>query len=163
MEKEFIKLLNDHIGIIYKICNVYFYKNPLKEDYQQEIIIRLWKAFPDFRNESEFSTWMYRVALNTAIDIKRKFHTRLQYTELTREEYKLTDNKEAQKSDQKEKMYGAINRLNDGEKAIILLYLEGFSYNEIAGIIGISESNTGVKINRIKKHLIKLIIHDKEK
>jgi RNA polymerase sigma-70 factor, ECF subfamily len=163
VEKEFIKLLNNHIGIIYKICNVYFYRNPLKEDYQQEIIIQLWKAFPGFRNESEFSTWMYRVALNTAIDIKRKFHTQPQYTELTRDEFHLTDNKEIQKSDRKEKMYSAINRLNDSEKAIILLYLEGFSYNEIAGIIGISESNTGVKINRIKKQLVKLITYDREK
>ena len=161
VEKEFIKLINDHMGIIHKICNVYFYKNSLKEDYQQEIIIRLWKAFPDFRNESKFSTWMYRVALNTAIDIKRKFRTQPEYAELKLNEYNIPDDKDVQKSDKKEKLYWAIDRLNDSQKAIILLYLEGFTYNEIAGIIGISENNTGVKINRIKKHLTELITNDR--
>src|SRR5665647_864571 len=64
--------INKHQGILQKICNIYFYRNPYKEDYHQEMLIRLWKSFPGFKNQSAFSTWLYRVALNTAIDIIRK-------------------------------------------------------------------------------------------
>ena len=72
MEKEFIELIIKHQGILQKICNICFYRNPFKEDYYQEILIRLWKLYPSFKNQSAFSTWLYRVALNTSIGIIRK-------------------------------------------------------------------------------------------
>lgn len=157
MEKEFIELINKHQGILQKICNIYFYRNPYKEDYHQEMLIRLWKSFPGFKNQSAFSTWLYKVALNTAIDIIRKQNLQPKHLELSKIEYNIPDNKNNIESDKKDQLYQAINHLSDVEKAIIILYLEDYNYKEIAEIIGISESNTGVKINRIKCKLIKIL------
>jgi RNA polymerase sigma-70 factor (ECF subfamily) len=157
VEKEFIELIKNHEGILYKICNIYFYRNPYKEDYYQEILIRLWKSFPSYRNQSAFSTWLYRVALNTAIDIVRKQNLQPKHTEISKTEYSVPENEQNIVSDKKEKLYQAINYLSNVEKSIIILYLEDYSYKEISEIIGLSESNTGVKINRIKTHLIKIL------
>jgi RNA polymerase sigma-70 factor, ECF subfamily len=157
VEKEFIELINKHQGILHKICNIYFYRNPNKEDYYQEILIRLWKAYPSFRNQSAFSTWLYRVAINTAIDLVRKQNLQPRYTNLSKIEYNIPEHELYIESDKKDILYQAINHLSDVEKAIVILYLEDYSYKEIAEIIGISESNTGVKINRIKSQLIKIL------
>jgi len=162
VEKEFIELIKNHQGILHKICNVYFIRNPYKEDYYQEILIRLWKSYPSFRNQSAFSTWLYRVALNTAIDIIRKENLQPMHTELTKIEYNIPDHEHNIESEKKETLYQAISQLSDVEKAIIILYLEDYSYKEIAEIIGISESNTGVKINRIKNQLIKILANGQE-
>lgn len=157
MEKEFIELISEHQGILQKICNIYFYRNPYKDDYHQEMLIRLWKSFPSFKNQSAFSTWLYRVALNTAIDIIRKQNLQPIYAELSKVEYNIPDNENNIESDKKDKLYQAINYLSEVEKAIIILHLEDYKYKEIAEIIGISENNTGVKINRIKCQLIKIL------
>jgi len=157
VEKEFIRLINSYQGILQKICNIFFYRNPNREDYYQEILIRLWKSYPDFKNQSAFSTWLYRVALNTTIDISRKQRLLPIHTELSKIEYNISSSEDNPESDQKTKLYQAINQLLDIEKAIIFLYLEDYSYKEIAEIIGISESNTGVKINRIKSRIIKIL------
>ncbi len=159
MEKEFIKLVKSHQGILHKICNLYFFSDPYKEDYYQEILIRLWKSYPSFKNQSTFSTWLYRVALNTAIDIIRKKSLLPKHTELSKTEYNITDYKNNVESDNKDRLYRAINQLSDIEKAIMIMYLEDFNYNEIADIIGISENYTGVRINRIKTQLIKILNH----
>jgi len=157
VEKEFIELIKNHQGILHKICNVYFIRNPYKEDYYQEILIRLWKSYPSFRNQSAFSTWLYRVALNTAIDLIRKENLQPVHTELSQIEYNIPDHEHNIDSEKKETLYQAIGQLSDVEKAIIILYLEDYSYKEISEIIGISESNTGVKISRIKNQLIKIL------
>ena len=162
MEKEFIELIKNHKGILHKICNVYFIRSPYKEDYFQEILIRLWKSYPSFRNQSAFSTWLYRVALNTAIDIIRKENLQPIHSELSKIEYNIPDQEPNIESDEKEMLYQAISQLSDVEKAIIILYLEDYSYKEIGEIIGISEGNTAVKINRIKNHLIKILANGQE-
>jgi len=159
VEKEFIELIKNHQGILHKICNVYFIRNPYKEDYYQEILIRLWKSYPSFKNQSTFSTWLYKVALNTAIDIIRKQYLQPVHTELSKAEYNIPDSENSVGSDKKDILYQAISHLSDIDKAIIILYLEDFNYKEIAEIIGISESYTGVKINRIKTQLIKILNH----
>ncbi len=152
MEKEFTKHINSHIGILHKICNTYFFRNPNIEDYKQEILIRLWKAYPNFRNQSLFSTWMYRVALNSAIDIIRKLCVQPLFTELSNTELKMPIDEIPTESDRKDRLYFAISQLNDIEKAITLLYLDDYSYDEIAEIIGLSKSNVGVKISRKKNN-----------
>jgi RNA polymerase sigma-70 factor, ECF subfamily len=157
VEKEFIELLNKHKAILHKICNVYFFRNPSKEDYYQEIVIRLWKSYPSFKNQSAFSTWLYRVALNTAIDILRKENLRPINIELSKNEYNISEDEYPDGSDKKDLLYLAINRLSDAEKAIIILYLDDYNYKEIAEIIGVSENNAGVKINRIKNQIIKIL------
>ena len=159
VEKEFIELIKNHQGILHKICNIFFLRDPYKEDYYQEILIRLWKSYPSFNNQSAFSTWLYRVALNTAIDIIRKQSLLPIHTELSKTEFNIAESKNNIESENKDKLYLAINLLSDIEKAIILLYLEDFNYKEIAEIIGISENHAGVKINRIKTHLIKILNH----
>jgi RNA polymerase sigma-70 factor, ECF subfamily len=150
MENKFTELLYQNQGIVHKICNLYFNDRFEKEDYQQELIIQLWKAFPSFKNQSKFSTWMYRVCLNAAIDLLRKEKAQPKYVKLDiTESVKVADNSDDISSDQ-EKLFQAINKLSATDKAMITLYLDEFSYKEIAEIIGISENNTGVKISRIK-------------
>ena len=161
MKKEFIALISQHQGILQKICNLYFYRSPYKEDYYQEMLIRLWKAYPSFGNQSKFSTWLYRVALNTAIDLIRKQSLQPRHTELSKSEYNIATSETNTESDQKDKLYRAINQLSDIEKAIILLHLEEHSYAEIGEIIGISEGNAGVRISRIKNQLIKILENGK--
>jgi len=157
VEKEFIELINNHKGILHKICNVYFFQNPFKEDYYQEMLIRLWKSYPSFKNQSAFSTWLYRVALNTAIDIIRKQNLQPISIELSKNEYNIPENEHYNESDKKDLLYLAINHLSDAEKAVIILYLEDYNYKEIAEIIGVSENHIGVKINRIKNQIIKIL------
>ena len=157
MEKEFVDLINCYRGILHKICNIYFYRSPYIEDYYQEILIRLWKSYSTFKNQSAVSTWIYRVALNTAIDIVRMQRIRPKLIELSKSEYNISAMEPNLESDRRDQLYRAINTLSDAEKAIIILYLEDYGYKEIAEIMGISESNTGVKINRIKLQLIKIL------
>ena len=161
MKEEFVELIKKHEAILQKICNIYFYRSPDKEDYYQEILIRLWKAYPGFRNQSKFSTWLYRVALNASIDIIRKQSLKPRNTELSKFEFNIPENDSTNESDMKDKMYQAINQLSDIEKAIITLHLEEYSYLEISEIIGISEGNAGVRISRIKNQLIKILENGK--
>lgn len=156
MKEDFIELLIQNQLIVHKICSIYFDGKPDKEDYFQEIVLQLWKAYPGFRKESKFSTWMYRVALNTAIDLLRKEKTQPKLFQLSKRELTIKESNQEQ-NEQQEKLYAAIGKLNDIEKAIILLYLEDYSYKEISEIVGISETYTGVKINRIKTQLQKMI------
>ena len=162
MEKEFIELINKHQGILYKICSIYFYRNPYKEDYYQEMLFRLWKSYPSYKGLSSFSTWLYRVALNTAIDIIRKQTIQPKFIELSNNEFNIPVNNQYNESDRKDKLYQAIDQLSEVEKAIIILHLEEYDYKEISEIMGISESNTGVKINRIKSQLIKLFENEQK-
>ena len=155
MKEQFMELLYQNQGIVHKICNLYFMDRLEKEDYQQELIIQLWKAFPTYNNTAKFSTWMYRVCINAAIDIKRKEQKQLKYTNLSEARfYKANPNNEVN-STHKEKLYEAISRLSDVDRAIITLHLEEYSYKEISEIIGISTSHVGVKINRIKSRILK--------
>lgn len=157
MEKEFTELLYQNQGIVHKIGSLYFNNRTNKDDYKQELIIQLWKAYPSFGNQSKFSTWMYRVCLNAAIDILRKEKTEPKLVEFNSQNFNPSFESNIETNDNKEKLYQAISLLSDIDKAIITLYLDEFSYKEIAEIMGISESNTGVKINRIKSLILKSI------
>jgi RNA polymerase sigma-70 factor (ECF subfamily) len=155
MEKEFVALIHDYQNIIYKICRLYRDNKEDQEDLFQEIVYQLWKSYPDFRGESKVSSWMYRIALNTAIAVYRKSKTSVDYYEEFPEHLHLSDEKSI--SQNEERLFWALRRLNDSEKAVISLYLEDFNYAEIAAITGLSESNIGVRLNRIK-HKLKQIL-----
>jgi RNA polymerase sigma-70 factor (ECF subfamily) len=157
MEKDFTALLYQNQGIVHKICSLYFNNRVEKEDYKQELIIQLWKAFPSFNSQSKFSTWMYRVCLNAAIDILRKEKVQPKFVKYDTHSFGAISDAAYETNENQEKLQHAINKLSDIDKAIITLYLDEFNYKEIAEIIGISESNTGVKINRIKSLIIKSI------
>lgn len=127
-------------------------------DLFQEITIQLWKAYPKFRGESKFSTWMYRVALNTAITLYRKSKRTIRTQNIDDVSFFI---KAEEYDDEEEQhlrlMYKAIKELNDIDKALVFLYLENQSYREISDTLGISEVNARVKINRVKTKLKNII------
>lgn len=161
MKNTFVKLISQHQSILHKICNVYFTHKPHKEDYHQELVIQLWKAFPSFENTARFSTWMYRVCINAAIDILRKEKKELKKVSLSELHINYASDHSPVDDRNQEKLYGAISQLSHVDKAIMTLYLDEYSYKEIAEIIGISESYTGVKINRIKSKILNIINNEK--
>lgn len=147
-EKEFIALLNQHQRIIYKVCNLYLQSHADKEDLFQEVTLQAWKAYGNFRGDAKFSTWLYRVALNTAITFYRKEKKQFIYStddipEIANGPYDPIEEKILA-------MYAAISELSKIDKAIVMLYLEDYSYNEISEVLGITANNIAVKMNRIK-------------
>lgn len=155
LEAAFLSLINEHSGIIYKISRLYRDSTEDREDLFQEIVFQLWKSYPSFKGNASTGTWLYRIALNTAISHFRKKKPDIRYTDT------LPDVAEGLPSEEialrQERFFAAMKQCDDSEKTIIALYLEGLSYQKIAGIIGTSENNVGVKLNRIKSKIQKLI------
>lgn len=140
-------------GLLFKIVRAYTSTPMDQDDLFQEIAIQTWYSIPAFRQESSASTWIYRIAINTAIKWVVKERRHYQTEEIESIQYILVENK-VQPDDRLDWLYKEIHRLNEIDRSIALLLLDGFSYKEMAGILGITESNVGVKINRIKKQLI---------
>jgi RNA polymerase sigma factor (sigma-70 family) len=153
LKEEFIAKITAHEAIIYKVCKMYCQQSEDRQDLFQDIVLQLWKAFPKFRNEAKVSTWMYRIALNTAITRLRKETRRPRPQDIDQDILEIPAPDSLAHEEQFISMMQAIDRLSDVEKAITLLYLEDQSYKEIAQVMGISESNVGYKINRIKNKL----------
>jgi len=154
----FIEKISENNGIIHKVCNIYCNNPEEKKDMMQEITLQLWKSFPNFKEKSKFSTWMYRVALNTAITNIRKSKTSPIFEAFSEKQYDIVEKEDIPTLDAEiNKLYKVIAKLNDVEKGIILLYLEKKSYAEIAGIVGLSEKNISVKIVRIKAKIKQLM------
>jgi len=156
MQESFLKTIHDHQNIIHKVSRMYRDSLEDQQDLFQEIVFQLWKAYPQFRSESKLSTWMYRIALNTAIATYRKPKIPIDVSETIPEKFHPTDTNEV--SENQERLFAALRLLNDSEKAIISLFLEDYTYHEIASITGITENNVGVRISRIKEKL-KLILN----
>ena len=154
-EIEFVTLVQEHQNLIHKICRLYTNSDAEHKDLFQDITIQLWKSYPKFRGDAKFSTWMYRVGINTAISLYRKSKSRIQSFSFDDVSYKIpqTETYDDTQDQQLKSIYAALNHLNDIDKAVILLYLEDKSYKEISDTIGISEVNARVKMNRIKKKL----------
>lgn len=150
-EKEFISLVEAHKRIIYKVCYMYASDRENLNDLYQEVVINLWKAFPRFRGECEASTWVYRIGLNTCISFFRKSKSRPEVVPITMDLEAFAD--EEDQTARLNELYRMINSLNQLERALILLWLEERSYQEIAEIIGISRNNVAVKLNRIREKL----------
>ena len=154
-KKEFSELIEKNQAIIHKITMVYTNGYANREDLFQEICLQLWKSYPNFRQGAQFSTWMYRVALNTAISNVRKEKHKVAFEPL-----RESDRTEDDGTDEREKvtlLYRAISNLNQIDKAMILLWLDEKSYDEIAEIMGTSKSNVSVKLVRIKRKLEELV------
>ena len=159
MEKEFLKIVQKNQGIIHKVCNIYCDFEEDRNDLFQEIVAQLWKSFPSFRKESKFSTWMYRVALNTAITSFKKKKRRPDQSSLSYDNFQIADEKYDTKTEENIKqLHRAVSQLTGVEKSIVLLYLENKKYEEIAEITGITQNYVRVKMNRIKKKLKKLMV-----
>jgi RNA polymerase sigma-70 factor (ECF subfamily) len=153
--RHFLELIHKHQGIIHKICFVYCRNKADREDLQQEIILQLWKSFPSFLENAAFSTWMYRVALNTAINQTRRPGLLFDTSSSPDIPYDPSDS--YQISEEIRILHRAISDLRKVEKAIILLWLEEKSYEEIAETIGITVKNVSVRLVRIRAKLGEII------
>ncbi|HAT67448.1 MAG TPA: RNA polymerase subunit sigma-70 [Flavobacteriaceae bacterium] len=154
LEHSFVAQLEENQNIVHKICRLYTNDKDSHNDLFQEITIQLWKAFPKFRGEAKFSTWMYRVALNTAITLYRKSKRSVKTQDFEGVSFKITaEEYDPLVEEQLKLMYTAVKTLSDIDKALVFLYLENKNYREIAETLGISEVNARVKMNRIKEKL----------
>ncbi len=152
IDDVFIQQINQNLGIAHKICRVYFTDADDREDVVQEMMYQLYKSYRSFDGRSKFSTWMYSVCLNTALTYRRK-DIKQKYEPLTTSHDQLADPPASSKDEEISMLFTAIATLSSLNKAIILLYLEDMSYEEIADITGLSKSNVGVRLVRIKKDL----------
>jgi len=162
LEKEFLQIITENQGIIHKVCSIYCDLEEDRRDLFQEILVQLWKSFPSFRNESKFTTWMYRVALNTAITSFKKDKRQPDKSGISYESIQLAEEiYDTRTEDQIRLLNNAVVQLTGIEKSIILLFLEDKKYEEIAEITGITQNYVRVKMNRIKKKL-KLLMNTEE-
>lgn len=152
---EFEPLLAQHQGIIHKVCRLYRDGREDREDLYQEIVYQLWKSYPAYKGEAKISSWMYRIALNTAMAGFRRKRPSVNYPGNIPDRAQEPGDEEQEH--RRQLFWQALKQLNDGEKALIMLYLEDLSYQEIAAITGMSESNVGVKLNRIKTKIKNLL------
>ena len=158
LEKNFLNDFEKNQNIVHKICRIYTTNQDQHNDLFQEITIQIWKNYSKFRGESKFSTWMYRVSLNTAITLNRKSSRRIKTQDFSEVSFKIKSiDYDDTKDQQLRALYGGIRELNDIEKALIFLYLEDKPYKEIAKTLGISEVNARVKMNRSKEKLRKIL------
>jgi len=151
-KKEFIKLIQDYQRLINSLCNIYFSSEEDRKDTRQDIILQLWRAYPNFRNESKVSTWIYKVALHTILSKNKKEKRRVptesfSYSDLSNVAGPVFADDAVQHLQQ------AINLLHNIDKAIVILYLEGYSHREIAGILHLTETNISTRFSRIKVQL----------
>ncbi|SDK97531.1 RNA polymerase sigma-70 factor, ECF subfamily [Catalinimonas alkaloidigena] len=160
-ESAFLELLSQHQGILHKIGRMYAREAEEREDLMQEMVLQLWRSLPSYRAELPFSTWMYRVALNTAITYVRKTTRRPALVPLAlRHTETLPAPPSAALPDAEAALYRAIAQLDRLEKALVLLYLEEKSYRDIAALLDLTPTHVGVKLNRIKKKLKHLLRHE---
>jgi RNA polymerase sigma factor (sigma-70 family) len=153
-EDKFVNDINQNMGIIHKISNIYFIDADDRKDACQEILYQLWRSYPGFKGGSKFSTWMYKVALNTAITYSKKGSREVPTDMQTGNWEQLAAGNEQQHVNERlALLYAAINALSVTDKAITLLYLEDNSYDEIAEITGLTKTNVSVRLVRIKKAL----------
>ena len=156
--KIFTELVEKNQGIIHKVCRIYTDDKDSHDDLFQEIVLQLWRSYDSFKGDSKFSTWMYRVSLNTAITLIRK---KTKSTETDFNEAQFLNLKSEDKDEFLEEritlLYAAIRLLNDVERALVLLFLEDLPYKDIAETLGISEVNARVKMNRVKIKLKEII------
>jgi RNA polymerase sigma factor (sigma-70 family) len=148
----FLQQINRNIGIAHKVSRIYFQDSDEREDAFQEMMYQLWKSYPRFDGRSKFSTWMYSVCLNTALTHQRK-NKNVQNESLSRRHLEIPEQNNQHQEENLKMLFSAIATLSPLNKAIVLLYLDDLSYDEIATITGLTKSNVSVRLVRIKKEL----------
>jgi RNA polymerase sigma-70 factor, ECF subfamily len=157
-EQDFVKIINEHQGLIHKVCFMYERNDESRKDLFQEVVLQLWRAFPSFKGQAKITTWIYRIALNTAISSLRKTSRTPESTDLDNLKFQIADdNESASRREQFQMLENAINQLSEIEKAMIMLYLDEIPYEEIAETLGITQNNVRVKMNRIREKLKKIM------
>lgn len=157
-EKKFINLIKEHQGLIHKVCIMYESDRDIRNDLFQEIVLQLWKSFPGFRGESKITTWMYRIALNTAISGYRKETRKVKTEDLHEVHFNISEQYGGDDAEENvQKLQYAMRQLSDIERAMVMMALEEIPYDEIAETIGITQNNVRVRMNRIREKLRKLM------
>jgi len=156
-EKRFVSLINEHQGLIHKICGMYEHDPEVRNDLFQEIVLQLWKSFHSFRGEAKITTWMYRIALNTAISGFRKQTRKVRTEDLSEFHLNISDYAGDDQEENFQKLQWAIRQLSEIDRAMIMMALEEVPYEEIAETIGISQNNVRVRMNRIREKLRKMM------
>ncbi|MEL7002130.1 MAG: sigma-70 family RNA polymerase sigma factor [Bacteroidota bacterium] len=152
-QEAFVSLIKKYQSVINKVCYCYFSSQENRKDARQEIILQLWKSYPSFQRKSKVSTWIYRVALNTVLNLVRK-NRDIPLKESS--EHSISLISEAAFNDDVEYLKHLINCLKEVDKGIVLLYLEGYSNKEISQILSLSETNVSSRLCRVRQHLRKL-------
>ena len=156
-----MQIIQKNQGIIHKVCNMYCDMHEDRNDLFQEVVAQLWKSYPSFRKESKVTTWMYRVALNTAITSFKKSKRRPDQNQLSYENFQIADEEyDTETEENIRELKQAVQQLTGIEKSIILLYLENKKYEEIPENTAITQNYVRVKMNRIKKKLKKLMVRE---
>ena len=155
LEREFLDMIAAQKRVIYKVCYIYAKDQDDLNDLFQEVVLNLWKSFPNYRGDSTVTTWVYRIAMNTCITFLRRSNTRLQTIPMTADVASLVADEEG-RTGQLQELYRLINKLGKLERALILLWREERSYQEMADILGISKANVAVKLLRTKEKLKKM-------
>lgn len=161
-KSRFISVVKEHEGLIYKVATLYTNTPTDREDLTQEIVYQLWKSFDSFNEQSKLSTWIYRVAMNTAIYNLKSSKRQVVTVSFDADSERFADLDDGSDEARIKLLYASIQRLDLLEKGIILLYLEGKKHQEIADIVGISLSNVGTRIARIKEKLKHHIVKHNE-
>lgn len=156
-EQEFLQKIEQHKGVIYKVSRMYMDEPDDQEDLFQEIVLQLWKSYDKFKGDSQFSTWMYRVAINTAMVFLKKEKSRRQHYSDTKDPELAAEEYNPDKESQLDYFYRAVQELNVVEKALIFFFLQGQTHKEIAANLGLTEVNARVKLNRTKDKLQQII------
>ena len=160
-QKEiFHKWLKDYKGLLFKVIRAYAFNQDDREDLFQEITIQIWNSIPNFRGDSAESTWVYKVALYCAISWVKKENKHSNAKQSLDDVGHLLTEISSFKDSRLDWLYNQIAKLNEIDRSLTLLLLDGYSYKEMASMLGISESNVGVKINRIKKYLKQKSLED---
>nr|WP_179637583.1 sigma-70 family RNA polymerase sigma factor [Edaphobacter lichenicola] len=153
-QQEFETLLQAHRGIVFKTVNTYCWRQEDRGDLAQEIAAQLWKAWPKYDSSRNFTTWMYRIALNVAISfVREEVKHRRVFTSLAEDGYEATPVPDPGTTDRMERLHRFIEREPPFERALLLLYLEDRSQKEIAEILGITPTNVSTKISRLKQRI----------
>jgi RNA polymerase sigma-70 factor (ECF subfamily) len=150
-EREFTELIDQHRGIIYKVIRLYVRHEEDERDLYQEILFQAWRSYPTFKGQSKFSTWLYRVGLNTVLTFKRRPPLVVAHEDLA----SLQPQASVKNTDETEALYLAIRELNEIDRMIITLHLDGYENEEIADISGLTKNNVAVKLHRIKEGIMK--------
>lgn len=174
LEQRFLELVRVNEARLRRICRVYGRAAGAEDDLYQEILVQLWRALPSFEGRSSADTWLYRVALNTALTWSRRHAVRSESSRRhgspdTHDDGALLEREPApdpqpderlEAKERLERLYAAIERLDDADRALVVLYLDERSYTEMAEVLGITESHVGVKLHRIRKQMASWLVKE---
>ncbi len=157
IQDKFVAEIDSHQNIIYKICHLYTNNMIDFEDLYQDIVLQLWKSYPNFKAKSKLSTWIYQVSLNTALYKLRQEKNKLNLDALIQIHHNIPEISDPEKMENIESVKELLNELSNIEKALITLHLDEYSYDEISEIMGMTKTNVATKISRIKQKLRKML------